>query len=176
MTEKDFNLVLSNLMKKEELGELPCFFYDRLGEEEGIFNIIYLGTHIVKEKEVVAFAEIFGNVRESYHSENNARVDKHICPIESLEEYLGKRLEMLKMEGIIDSPIKENVVSDSVDVIISNVNKLDIKIPPEIMLLITNAIAEAFEKGEMAVLDRKVRETYFFKRLNDTVDFTKYFM
>lgn len=176
MTEREFNEVLSKLMQKDDLGELPIIYYDRLGEEEGIFNIIYLGTHTVKDKEVVAFAEILGNVRDGYKQENNANVSKHICPIENLEDYLSKRLITLKNNGIVGSPDKCTVVSDAVDVIIANLNNVNVKVPPEIMLLITNALSEAFEKGEIAVLDRNVRETYNFNRLNDTVDFTKYFM
>ena len=176
MTEKDFNNVLSSLLKKKGYGEFPCIFYNEDGEEDSIFYIKFISTHLVNGKEVVAFAEIYGDISYGYYGEDNAYVEKHICSVDVLENYLTKRLDTLNSSGVVGAVDKGIVVSDSVDVIIHNLNKAGVTVPPEIMLLITNAIAESFENGEKASLEKFTRDTVFSKTKTDTIDFSKYFI
>jgi hypothetical protein len=75
---------------------------------------------------------------------------------------------------VVDAVDKGIVVSDSMDVIIHNINKISLNIPAEIMLLITNIVAESFEKGEKATLEKLTRTEVFSKTKTDTIDFSKY--
>ena len=115
MTEKDFNNVLSSLLKKKGYGEFPCIFYNEDGEEDSIFYIKFISTHLVNGKEVVAFAEIYGDISYGYYGEDNAYVEKHICSVDVLENYLTKRLDTLNSSGVVGAVDKGIVVSDSVD-------------------------------------------------------------
>jgi hypothetical protein len=174
MTEKNFNEILNGILKEKGYSEFPCVFYNNDGDEDSIFYIKFISTHIVNGKEVVAFAEIYGDISDGYYREDNAHVEKHICAIDVLESYLRKRLETLKASGVVDAVDKGIVVSDSMDVIIHNINKISLNIPAEIMLLITNIVAESFEKGEKATLEKLTRTEVFSKTKTDTIDFSKY--
>lgn len=176
MVEKDFNILLERLLKKCNFEQFPHIFYNENGGEESIFYIKYIDTKEIKGKTVVAFAEIFGDVRFGYHNENNAYVEKHICPIDEIEEYLEERLSILNKKGVMNSIDKGSFLSDAIDIIISNFNKANITVSPELMLLITNAIAEAFENGENYLYNKLSRDFSFLNEKKDSIDFSKYFM